>query len=192
MVAHGSYHLHQVQFGAAPPVEVAAAMAALDGADHPNAVSSRWRSWFVDHDRQGDRSCGGLPPFSAHAVSYSRNHSITITRAMMTRRRPRQVFPSAAWGHDSLNSPPCTHRRNRVPADALHTQGLGMVGPCPWSRPAARSIHAPNAPVTGEPNACAASPRRFRLRATTMRTNATETLPVRSTAQALETESTST
>ena len=50
--------------------EVAPAIA-LDRAGHPDAMSSRRRSSLIDHSSQGDRSSGGLPPFSAQAVSHS-------------------------------------------------------------------------------------------------------------------------
>ena len=51
--------------------EVAAVVAALNRAGHPGAVNSRLRSSLIDHGSQGDRSCGGFPPFSAHAVSHA-------------------------------------------------------------------------------------------------------------------------
>ncbi len=46
-------------------------VAALDRAGHPGAVNSCLRASLIDPGSQGDRSSGGLRPFSAHAVSHA-------------------------------------------------------------------------------------------------------------------------
>ena len=105
--------------------EVAAVVAALGRAGHPGAVSSRRRSSLIDHGSQGDRSSGGWPPFSAHAVSHSLEpapdvDAVDRQRAGHRVHRRREPGALLAVGAEREPSPDDREAQRKLAAVVVH------------------------------------------------------------------------
>ena len=107
---------------------VALVVAALDGAGHPDAVRARLRSSSIDHGSHGNRSSGGRPPFSAHAMSHA--SSQRRTSMPFKAKVPITEYISAVNGAPvSLSEPKLSRLPMTGPLSARSAASLS-IGTC--------------------------------------------------------------